>query len=310
MLKRVLGAPLRRIREFFNQIPDDSPLTDTLGTALNSREGMKSVLSGLGEHIEALRWHLLRSLIALLIATGFCFFFAETLMQILAVPVGAPEAATAAGGGDLQAWLAGALARGADGISRLQAIEPTESIGVFMRVALLGGAVIAMPWLVMELYLFIAPGLMPRSRVLLFTAIPVVSLLFIGGVLFCYLVMLPVAIPFLQSFLGFQQAWRPAAYFELVTTLMFWVGVIFEMPFVAFLLASIGFLRARQLASAWRFALLLIAIVAAVITPTTDPVNMALVALPMVLLYLISILAAAFAGIRRDKPARRPNVTR
>jgi sec-independent protein translocase protein TatC len=303
MLKRVLGAPFRRLRDFFNQIPDDSPLTDTLGTALNSREGMKSVLSGLGEHIEALRWHLFRSLIALFIATGFCFFFAETLMQILAVPVGAPDTAAAAAGDGIQGWLAGAIARGADGVAKLQAIEPTESVGVFMRVALLGGAVIAMPWIVMELYLFIAPGLMPRSRILLFIAIPVVSVLFLGGVLFCYFVMLPVAIPFLQSFLGFQQAWRPAAYFELVTTLMFWVGVIFEMPFVAFLLASVGLLRARQLASAWRFAIILIAIVAAVITPTTDPVNMALVAFPMILLYLVSILAAAVAGAARKKPA-------
>jgi sec-independent protein translocase protein TatC len=302
-MKRVFGAPFRIIREFFSQVPDDSPLTDTLGTALNSREGMTSVLAGLGEHIEALRWHLLRSVLALFIATGLCFFFAENLMQVLAVPVGRPEAAAAVTATGFQGWWASTLTQGADGVARLQAIEPTESVGVFMRVSLLGGVVLAMPWIVMELYLFIAPGLMPRSRTLLFLAIPVVSALFLAGVLFCYFVMLPVAIPFLHSFLGFAQAWRPAAYFDLVTTLMFWVGVIFEMPFVSFLLASLGLVGARQLASVWRFAIVIIAVIAAVITPTTDPVNMTLVALPMVLLYGISILSAAVAGWRRT-PAR------
>lgn len=298
-MKRIFTAPFRKIRDFFRQFPDDSPLSDTLGAALNSREGMKSVLSGLGEHVEALRWHLFRSLLALFIATGLCLFIAERLMQIMAVPVGRPEVAEPITQTGLDGWLARTLAQGADGVSQLQAIEPTESVGVFMRVALLGGVVLAMPWIVLELYLFIAPGLMPRSRILLFLGIPVVSLLFIAGVLFCYFVMLPTAIPFLHSFLGFQQAWRPAAYFDLVTTLMFWVGVIFEMPFVAFLLASVGLIQARQLVSVWRVAVIAIAVVAAMITPTTDPVNMALVAFPMLLLYGVSILAAAVAGGRR-----------
>jgi sec-independent protein translocase protein TatC len=288
-----------RIRDFFNQVPDDSPLADTLSTALDGRDGWKSVLAGLGEHLEALRWHLLRSVLALAVTTGLCFFFAENLMQILAVPLGRAEAAAAVPQQGVGGWLLRTLAQGADGVAQLQAIEPTESVGVFMRVALLGGLVLAIPWIVMELFLFIAPGLMPRSRKILFFGIPVVSLLFFVGVLFCYFVMLPAAIPFLHSFLGFQQAWRPAAYFELITTLMFWVGVTFEMPFIAFLLAAAGLVNARQLAGVWRFALLLIVLIAAMITPTTDPVNMMLVAVPMVLLYLISIIAAAVAGGRR-----------
>lgn len=298
-LKRLLSSPLRGVRTFFSQVPDDSPIADTLGTALNSREGLKSVLGGLGEHLDALRWHLMRSLLALALATGLCFFFAERMMEILAVPVGRPEAATAITQGGFEGWLLRALAQGADGIAQLQVIEPTESVGVFMRVALLGGLVLSLPWIVVELYLFIAPGLMPRSRIILFLGIPVVSLLFLLGVLFCYFVMLPAAIPFLHSFLGFQQAWRPSAYFDLITTLMFWVGVTFEMPFVAFLLAAAGLVSARQLASVWRIAFILIAVIAAMITPTTDPVNMAMVAVPMLLLYGVSILAAAVAGGRR-----------
>jgi sec-independent protein translocase protein TatC len=115
--------------------------------------------------------------------------------------------------------------------------------------------------------------------------------------------MLPPAIPFLYTFLGFKAAWRPSAYFDLVTTLMFWVGVTFEMPLVAYLLAAARLINARQLASVWQFAVVISAVLAAVITPTVDPVNMGLVMVPMVLLYMVSILAAAIAGGgRKGKP--------
>jgi sec-independent protein translocase protein TatC len=126
--------------------------------------------------------------------------------------------------------------------------------------------------------------------------IPLVSVFFLLGVGFCFFVMLPAAVPFLYSFMGFKAAWRPSAYFDLITTLMFWVGVTFEMPLVAYLLSAVGLIRARQLASVWRFAVVIIAVVAAAITPTVDPVNMMMVMIPMLLLYLVSILAAAIAG--------------
>ena len=158
-----------------------------------------------------------------------------------------------------------------------------------------------MPWIILELFLFVAPGLMPRSRMTLLVGIPVASLFFLAGLAFCYVVMLPTAVPFLYAFMGFRAAWRPSAYFELVTTLMFWVGITFEMPLVAYLLAGLGILRAKQLASGWRVAIIVIAVVAAAITPTTDPVNMVLVMVPMILLYLISILAAIVAGGGRKK---------
>jgi sec-independent protein translocase protein TatC len=175
-----------------------------------------------------------------------------------------------------------------------------------MRVSLLSGVAFAMPWLVMELYLFIAPGLMPRSRVLLLLAIPAASLLFVLGMAFTYFLMLPAAVPFLYNFLEFRAAWRPSAYFNLVTSLMFWIGITFQMPLVVYALAAVGLLNARQLASQWRVAFVAIAVIAAAITPTVDPVSMAVVMLPLIGLYGFSILGAMVAGAgRRRAQARR-----
>jgi sec-independent protein translocase protein TatC len=300
---RAVTRPFRGIRDFLLLEPDDTPLTETVGTALGSRDGLKNLWEGLAEHLMALRGHLFRSVVALALTTGICFFVSQSLMDVLALPLGDPAAAADVGNqGGLTGWWEKATAQGADGLSRLQVIEPTEAVGVFMRVSLLGGVILALPWIAMEIFLFVAPGLMPRSRIILLLGIPLVSVFFLMGVLFCYFVMLPAAIPFLATFLGFRAAWRPSAYFDLITSLMFWVGVTFEMPLVAYLLAAAGLINARQLASVWRIAVTVIAVVAAAITPTVDPVNMALVMLPMVLLYLVSILTAAVAGGRR-KPA-------
>jgi sec-independent protein translocase protein TatC len=189
-----------------------------------------------------------------------------------------------------------AVPLGPAGLSQLQVIEPTEAIGVFMRVGLLSGLAFAMPWIVLEIYLFVAPGLMPRSRILLLVAIPAATVLFLAGIAFTYFIMLRAAIPFLQTFLGFKAAWRPSAYFGLVTSLMFWIGIAFQMPLLVYGLAAAGLISARQLAKQWRIAIVGVAILAATVTPTVDPINMGLVMLPMFGLYGLSIVGAAVAG--------------
>ena len=292
----ILASPFRRARDFLLQVPEDTPLAETVGSAFSSRQGLIGLWEGVAEHLQALRGHLFRSVLALSLATALCFFVSEDLMRLLAYPLGDPAAAAEVGmQGGIAGWFEKALAQGADGLDRLQVIEPTEAVGVFMRVSLLAGVILALPWIVLELFLFVAPGLMPRSRFVLLLGIPLVSVFFLLGVVFCYFVMLPAAIPFLYTFLGFKAAWRPSAYFDLITTLMFWIGITFEMPLVAYLLAAARLINARQLASVWRFAVVISAVVAAAITPTVDPVNMGLVMAPMVLLYLVSILAAAVA---------------
>jgi sec-independent protein translocase protein TatC len=181
------------------------------------------------------------------------------------------------------------------GGQELIAIDVTEPIGTVMRVSLLTGFAIAFPYIALELWLFIAPGLSRNARIYGLFAIPIATLFFLGGMAFTYFVMLPTALPFLLNFMGIETIPRPSTYVKFVTSIMFWIGVAFEFPLVIFLLAKIGLVRAEMLAKQWRLAIVIIAVAAALITPTVDPVNMALVMGPLILLYFLSIFLAKIA---------------
>ncbi|MEP0805126.1 MAG: twin-arginine translocase subunit TatC [Chloroflexota bacterium] len=263
---------IRRAHEFLNrELDEDRPLMDTFATIATEEQARAS----LWDHVETLRMHLLRIVIALAIGVGVSFYFAVPLMGYLAVPVG--------------------------GLEKLQAIEVTEEVGVFMRVALTSGIAIMLPYIAFELWLFAAPGLRPRERKMGLAGIPLATLLFLGGMAFTYFVLLPPALLFLGNFTSIAQFWTAREYFKFVTGLMLWIGLFFEFPLVIYILTSIGFVKPRILLNQWRLAVVIIAVIAAAITPTVDPVNMGLVMIPMTLLYFISIGLSyiAYAGRRR-----------
>jgi sec-independent protein translocase protein TatC len=276
-LRRVISAPFRfatrpfrAIGRFLNREPEDVATADSLRRTLENP-------GALLEHLLALRGHLLRGLLALALATGISFIFASQILDWMAAPVG--------------------------GIEALQAIEVTESVGAFMRVSLLSGLTLALPYLIIEAFAFVHPGLRRRERLTLLILIPLAALMFAAGLLFARYVMLPVAVPFLMSFMGITTIPRPANYIQFVTTIMFWVGVAFEFPLLMFALATLGIVDARQMLRAWKVAILVIAVAAAVITPTPDPVNMALLMAPLTGLYFLGVLFAALAGRRRARPS-------
>lgn len=275
----ILVLPLRAlkgIRQFLNEEPpEDRPLIDTFSSLATEAETRAS----LWEHVDALRAHLLRTVIGLALGVGISFYFTVPLMRYLAIPVG--------------------------GLDSLQAIEVTEEVGVFMRVALTSGIAIMLPYIAFEIWLFAAPGLRPRERKFGLVGIPLASLLFLMGIAFTYFVLLPAALPFLGGFTEIAQFWTARDYFGFVTGLMLWIGIFFEFPLVIYILTSIGFVKPTVLAKQWRLAIIIIAILAAAITPTIDPVNMGLVMLPMSLLYFVSIGLSyiAYAGRRRNLPA-------
>jgi sec-independent protein translocase protein TatC len=264
---RVLTWPFRKFREFLAFEPEDASTPDVLGQAIEHP-------SSLLEHIEALRRHLFRALIALAITTVLSFAFAGIELDWLSRPIG--------------------------GIKALQAIEVTESIGAYMRVSLLSGFTLAFPYICFELFMFINPGLRRRERFFILTAIPAAFVLFLLGVAFAYYIMLPAALPFLLHFMGITTVPRPSNYIRFVTGLLFWIGISFQFPLLIYALAALGFVNARVLARGWRIAVVGIAVLAAAVTPTVDPVNMALVMAPMILLYFLSIGLAAIAGRRRE----------
>ena len=258
-LGNFIASPFRRIHHFLTVEPDENELMDVISGTVSSVE----IRQSLWEHVEALRMHIFRSLIALFLTVVISFIFTQRLIEYLALPVG--------------------------GLETMRAIEVTESISVFMKVALLSGIVLALPYIAYQFWRFAAPGLRPRTRVTSLISLPLSTILFVGGMAFAYYIMMPAALPFLLNFMGIQAELRPASYFNFITGVMFWIGAAFEFPLIIYALTAMGFVKPKVLAEQWRLAIILIAVLAAAITPTVDPVNMALVMAPMSVLYFVSI---------------------
>ncbi len=224
-------------------------------------------------HINELRRRLLVALISLLFTVAISFLFTEKLINLLTIPVG--------------------------GLSILQSIDVTENLGVYMRVALLSGFILDFPIILYELLRFILPGLNKKEKRFVAFSIPVTTVFFLTGVAFAFFIMLPAALPFLMKFLGVTTIPRLSSYISFVTNLLFWIGISFETPLFLFILAKFNIVTAKTLLKGWRYAIVIIAVLAAVITPTVDPVNMALLMAPLIVLYFISILFAFFARNKR-----------
>lgn len=226
-------------------------------------------------HINELRNRLLVCVVALVITTAVSFAYSQRLAEFLAKPIG--------------------------GLQELKAIDVTENISAYMKISLLSGVILALPFILYEVLAFVVPGLKPKERGWIWLVIPIASLFFTLGVAFAYFVMFPAALPFLLNFGGITTTPRPNTYFGFVLSLMFWVGVSFELPLVMYVLARLGIVSAEGLLKQWRIAVVTTAVMAAVITPTPDPVNMGLMMLPIFGLYLLSIVFALLAGRHRKR---------
>lgn len=220
-------------------------------------------------HLTELRKRLLYSLLALVLGMIISVIFGDFLLEIVARPIG--------------------------GLDNLLSIQVTENISVYFRVTMLGGFIVSFPFTLIQLLLFVSPGLKENERTWLFWAIPIATILFLSGVIFSYFVMLPTAIPFLIQFPGPEVLPKWKDYVSFVTNLIFWIGLSFETPLLMYVLAKLGIIDAKGLAKGWKIAIIIIAIIAAVATPTPDPVNMVILMAPLLALYLLGILLAALA---------------
>jgi len=258
----VISLPFRLIKKglaFLKLEPAERPLSDVFVSVVSEKEARQALI----EELDALRKHLLRSLLWLFLGAAISFTFNQQVIDFLAVPIG--------------------------GLEKLTAIDVTESIGVFMKVSLVCGVILAFIPIYFEFWLFAAPGLRPSEKTFSLISMPFAALLFVGGMAFCYYVILPNGLPILVNFLDIKSELRPNSYFSFVTNLMFWLGVAFEFPVIIVILTMIRVVKPKMLKDQWRIAVVIIAILAAVITPTVDPVNMSLVMLPTIGLYIISI---------------------
>jgi len=220
-------------------------------------------------HLEELRDRLIKSLLALAAGTAIAFAFTTPIMRFLIAPAGITPVF----------------------------LRPTEMFLTYFRVSMLAGVILAMPVIVYQFMRFAWPGLAGSERNYLVLVVPAATVSFVAGVAFTYYVLLPYALRYLISFGGdlAEAKWAIGDYITFVATLLFWSGMIFETPLIIFVLARLRIVTPEFLSKNRRIAVLIIAIIAAVITPTPDPFNMGLVMLPLLLMYELGILLAKLA---------------
>lgn len=185
--------------------------------------------------------------------------------------------------------------------------EMTGFFAPYMKVAIVTGIILAMPVIIYQIIMFVAPGLTRKERTYLFILLPWIMLSFAIGAAFAYFVFIPPAVQFLIGFgssIAKPQI-RIGNYIDFVSSLIFWVGVVFETPLIIFFLARIGVVTPQLLSRYRRIAWVVAFILAAFITPTFDPVNQTLVAVPIIVLYEVGVLLARVAvrSNRQTSPA-------
>ena len=242
----------------------------------------------LGSHLVELRRRLTYAAISVLVTTAVAFVFHEQILILLMEP--AQQFVDIPNGKPIYT-------------------ELTEFISVAAKTSLLVGLFVSLPFVLYQIVMFVAPGLNPKERKYLYILMPVSLLAFIAGAAFGYRVLFPPMVTFLLNF-GSDVA-TPLisirSYVNLMLTLLFWMGLIFEIPVVIFFLAKIGLVTPQALARNRRYAIVAAFILGAVITPTFDPINQALVAGPIIVLYEVSVwLAKLAARGRRSSAALSP----
>jgi sec-independent protein translocase protein TatC len=243
------------------------------------------------DHLEELRWRIIKALLGVAAGTAVCVLFSDWLMnQVLLRPVT-----------DLNLH----LGPGQQPI-RLQNLKPFGQLFLYMQVAIIGGIVLSIPNILYQLWAFIAPGLMPNERKYVRWIVFFSSFCFLAGVTFSYFLMLPAA---LQFFAGFG---TPAIenniaineYMSFIVSVMLAAGVVFELPMVSWFLSKIGILTPAFMRRYRRHSIVVIFVLAAVLSPGTDPVSQILLAIPLLGLYEISIWISAWAWKGRKEKGK------
>jgi len=235
-------------------------------------------------HLIELRSRLIKAMIAIVICTLISFAFARYVFEFLLIP--AP-----------------------DTLNPIYT-EMTGFISIYMKVALMGGLILSMPVLVYQAIMFVSPGLSRQEKNYVYIAMPWITIMFLSGVAFTYYIMVPPVINFLLTWQGFSifgsdtsQIAKPMItidnYISVVTRFIVAVGIVFETPVIITFLARIGVVKSEWLASKRRWAIVLAFVLAAIITPTFDPINQSLVAAPIIILYEMSIWLAKIASKKR-----------
>lgn len=257
-------------------IPADEPVEDVVESGIESAPStLGDFWDGLKPHLLELRDRLVKACIAIGLGASVGFYlvnnpviFGVTLPDFMVQQL-APEGTV------------------------LKAVMVGEIFLRYLNIALVVGIIIAMPIIIYQLVAFFSPGLLNREKRIVYTALPIVTELFLAGIVFGWFITIPAAIGFLLGYgntATIQTEPTADSFFDTVSTLLLWNGIIFELPAIIYLLARLNIVSTAMLTSTRRYAIVIITIIAALITPTGDPYNLMLLALPMYLLYELGIL--------------------
>jgi sec-independent protein translocase protein TatC len=235
------------------------------------------------DHLAELRTRIIRILLAWLVGAVAAWSYSDEIFRLLLAPA------------------VNALGKG----QALQAIAPAEIFFSYVKCALLAGFLFALPVIFWQVWAFVAPGLYASEKNAIVPFVIISTGLFIGGAVFGYTEIFPVMFTFFTSYDTdwVKSAWTMHEVFKLTTSMFLAFGIAFELPVLVFFLAVAGIVDAPTLFRGTRYAVLLIFIAAAIITPSPDWVSQTLLGVPMVILYLIGVGVAYFFGPRREKAA-------
>lgn len=250
---------------------------------ITSNDLLESEENGSGEmtfleHLEELRWRIIYSVAGLVVGSILCWIFIEPIIHVVL------------------------LKPAADNGIMLQNLKPFGQLFLFVQVAIMGGVILSLPNLFYQFWKFISPALRKSERRYISAIVIFSSLCFIAGIMFAYYVMLPLVLSFAAEF-GSEQIANEFAideYLSIIISIMLAAGVIFELPMVSFFLTKLGILTPQFMRKYRKHSIVIILVLAAFLTPGTDPVSQIVLAIPLVLLYEISIFISQLSQRKKE----------
>ena len=233
------------------------------------------------EHLEELRVRLIHSIVALAVGFGLCWGFREQIFHFLTEPL-----------------------RRAYPDIKFITTGPSEALILYMKMAFFVGIFVAAPYILYQVWAFIAPGLYPHEKVYAVPFIVAGSFFFIGGACFGHFFLFPITFRFLGEFAGSDMTYLPKVdeYYTFYSWFLLGLGLVFQLPVVIFVLSRIGLVTPGFLLRNFKYAVLASFVISAIITPTPDIVTQSLLALPMIGLYLLGVAVAWLFGRPRQAP--------
>jgi sec-independent protein translocase protein TatC len=233
------------------------------------------------EHLDELRKRIVNSCIAIAVGIAATFWWINPIFNFILAPTRR------------------ALPPGV----KLVYTQPGEAFSLYITVALIAGVVVAAPYIMFQVWMFIAPGLYSNEKRMAIPFVLLTTVGFVAGAAFNHYIAFPYLMAFFGTFNSPDLAFLPKLedVFGLYSKMLIGMGVVFQMPTVVFFLAKMKLITARFLVTNFKYAILIIFVAAAVITPTGDMMTQAIFAAPMIGLYLLSIVIAWFVGPKHLK---------